>query len=94
MIAPQFTPGPWTPIADDGDWFVVAREQGERIVADVEPTVFSATTIANARLIAAAPELYDALEAVDLARHTGAPHDWERATKLTDAALAKARGEA
>ena len=32
-------------------------------------------------------ELVEALKAVDLARHTDAPEDWERATKLTDAAL-------
>jgi len=31
--------------------------------------------------------LREALEAVELARNTDAPADWERATKLTDAAL-------
>lgn len=39
-------------------------------------------------------QLLEALEAVDLARMSDAPNDWERATNLTDAALRKARGEA
>lgn len=48
---------------------------------------------ANAALIAAAPELLAALQAVDLARHTDAPADWERATALSDAAIRKATGQ-
>lgn len=44
----------------------------------------------HARLIAAAPELLAALQAVDLARTTDAAKDWKRATLLTDAAIAKA----
>lgn len=47
---------------------------------------------ANARLIAAAPDMLAALEAIDLARHTDAPADWQRATDLSDAAIAKALG--
>ena len=38
----------------------------------------------------ATPDLYEARKAVELARHTDAPEDWERATELTDAALSKA----
>lgn len=49
---------------------------------------------ANARLIAAAPELLAALEAIDLARTTDEPRHWQRATELSDVALKKARGEA
>lgn len=37
-------------------------------------------------------ELVEALEAVDTARITDLPKDWLRATRLTDAALAKAKG--
>lgn len=48
--------------------------------------------VANARLIAAAPDMLAALEAMDLARHTDAPADWQRATDLSDAAIAKALG--
>ena len=35
--------------------------------------------------------LVEALRAVELARHTDAEADWQRATRLTDAALAKHR---
>ena len=51
-----------------------------------------AETAANAHLIAAAPELLKALRAVDLARHTDEPDDWQRATDLTASAFAKAEG--
>ena len=63
---------------------------------------------ANARLIAEAPEtaaerdrlkalnaeLLAALKAVNRARLTDASADWQRATDLTDAAIAKAEGGA
>jgi hypothetical protein len=48
---------------------------------------------ANAHLIAAAPDLLKALEAVGLAQHIDNKSNWFRATELTNAALAKARGE-
>ncbi len=47
--------------------------------------------VANARLMAAAPDFEAALIAVEMARLTDAAEDWERATALTDAAFAKAR---
>lgn len=51
------------------------------------------TQFANAGLIAAAPDLVEALQAVDLARLTDLPKDWQRATDLTDAALRRALGK-
>lgn len=48
------------------------------------------TADANSRLISAAPDLLEALLAVDMARHTDAEADWIRATALSDAAITKA----
>lgn len=88
------TPGPWSLIVDDaGDGseiygFDVSAPNGRGIAyydANDDPE-----TEANARLIAAAPELLEALKAVELARMSDEPDDWQRATDLTDAALAKA----
>lgn len=45
---------------------------------------------ATAALAQAAPDMFEALKAIELARHTDAPKDWERATQLSDAALLKA----
>lgn len=49
---------------------------------------------ANARLIAAAPELYEALEHIRELLTAYGPQYIGKAIKLADAALAKARGEA
>lgn len=38
----------------------------------------------------AAPDLLEALMAVEMARHTDATEDWEKATALSDAAIVKA----
>lgn len=45
-------------------------------------------------IMASAPEMLEALQAVEAARITDLPKDWTRATKLTDAAIAKATGAA
>ena len=82
------TKGPWWA---DG-FFVHAGENGP-IVAQMygasDPEIRPCRE-ANARLIAAAPELLEALLAVDFARTTDAEGDWKRATLLTDTAIAKA----
>jgi hypothetical protein len=69
MNAPKFTPGPWRAIAGRGGHGRVLvftdEDEGERfIVAEVsldtdDPT--NAVALADARLIAAAPDLYEAL---------------------------------
>lgn len=93
-----FTPGPWKV---GGEWpQIVAVYAGSLYIAHANTGAGSDwinnvnplgrdVAKANAHLIAAAPELLEALEAVELARNTDEAKDWERATKLTDAALAK-----
>jgi len=46
--------------------------------------------LADVTLRAAAPELLEALMAVEMARHTDAKEDWLKATVLTEAAIVKA----
>jgi hypothetical protein len=98
------TPGPWrveqgTPLVwgncnpDDRSTYgmgypVASMEKPLHWSGSGEPTID--TQEANARLIAAAPDLLAALLAVDLARHTDAEADWEKATRLSDAAISKA----
>jgi len=74
MSATKFTPGPWHPKAakhsTDGeiDWGVGADIDGQRYcIAEAFGRVAYTTKTpaeANARLIAAAPDLYEALRAV------------------------------
>lgn len=47
----------------------------------------------DALAMAAAPAMLEALEAVELARLSDAPEDWQRATDLTATALSLAKGE-
>ena len=49
---------------------------------------------ANAHLIAAAPDLYAALDAVLSALYAAHPQELARRVDIANAALAKARGEA
>lgn len=99
MSAPGTTPGPWR-VDDEHDTDAVsivgrpawkARRfgvDGEWDVCNVEQD--TADSKANARLIAAAPDLYDALEA--LLKQTSAS-ETVAAIYGAHAALAKARGE-
>jgi hypothetical protein len=92
-----FTPGPWTHYGDE----VFAGEHGENVICELR-------SIGNARLIAAAPELYEAAFALREAqkaymdlRGTGASDQKKNergravaeAAAVLDAALAKARGD-
>ena len=84
-----YTPGPWkVEEFRKGSYLVTARNAGtarEGIVAQHVPG------IANARLIAAAPELYEALEnLIDFLFHGKKDRQMILRAK---AALAKARGE-
>lgn len=58
MSAPQFTPGPWSVEENIDGW-----EINDNLDGGVAVTVFndSETEQANAHLIAAAPELYEAI---------------------------------
>jgi hypothetical protein len=101
----KHTPGPWWPVQNSLDrWYVTTYRDHE--TATTKPTRFGATVAhgigdhtekrtsgneeANARLIAAAPDLLDALEA--FLNEADAGHvsvDTDRAAR---AAIAKARG--
>ncbi len=92
-VRAAFTPGPWfveTEQTADGSNLLVIDKENWRTVADCDGGTMGQHSVeqaeANARLIAAAPELYEALGALvdnDYVRH----EDMERAR----AALAKAR---
>lgn len=101
----KFTPGPWRlfngtdVFLDDGD------TSGDHYIADCNMTVAIEYGVlkANAALIAAAPDLYAALDAVvnaggwypsalEIDTHDG--KDGEELEAIARAALAKARGEA
>ena len=91
----KHTPGPWkTGAANGHPWNVLANGSPRLIAqcyhsdtlaaADLE--IDEATTRANARLIAAAPEMYEVLKSLP----TGGLPDWY--SKKVLAALAKAEG--
>ena len=95
------TPGPWKVFLSPNGQRVIGvgdrnaggiTDQGDVSTNDQGVWRSGPEKIANAYLIAAAPDMLAALEAIDLARHTDAPADWQRATDLSDAAIAKALG--
>ena len=94
MSERNWTAGPW--IVSTYDGLIVSIANGtkeEQEIAVCDPNAPSGydldglEEIANAHLIAAAPDLYEALEA---ARELGVDDTQER---IINAALAKARGE-
>jgi hypothetical protein len=80
----QWTQGPWSALHLGRNAWIIECDDG--IVASVEHCS-SAVDKADAHLIAAAPDLYEALEYV---YESG---DGERARAMMKAALAKARGD-
>jgi hypothetical protein len=93
MSAPKFTPGPWKfSIGGTGDFPTWGVHIGPTLL-HLRPGFPMEVMDANARLIAAAPELYAALEgALDcLSSFPGVGSEQARAS--AEAALAKARGE-
>ena len=95
----KHTPGPWIYYADlpstDPNWHIVTTTNKMRVLANVHIEPGNEMDEANARLIAAAPELYDALadtlrilEAVKLSAGLG-PKQVAR-MDVAKAALAKA----
>jgi hypothetical protein len=102
MADTKFTPGPWHHIGEDDDDFVVYA--GDEYVTNVGchsiapvafpdengVVAFDVLTQANARLITAAPDLYEALkDCVEALSYTEAGPRIDAAR----AALAKVRGE-
>lgn len=112
MTAPAFTPGPWLVhstnrlIVKADDAFGDASVKGNKVEADFIPLCllrdptdgFSEDeTLANGFLIAAAPELYEALEETAEALRQcyieKISADGDPRLQRASAALAKARGE-
>jgi hypothetical protein len=105
-VSAGHTPGPWLHDAQD-DWRDICQTTGigRHVIACVTPSVGGVgeeTDRANARLIAAAPELLDALSDLATAMEavlakpgdeTRRPHAAHYA-KLARAAIAKATGNA
>ena len=101
MSAPKHTPGPW--ITDDkqsGDVFRYVMPENGSVLPICRLDVDRFEAEANARLIAAAPELLEALEAMlshtaDLDPMQGfRPEEDFSAVKQARAAIAKATGVA
>jgi len=98
MSETKFTPGPWHWV-DVGSRICIENKSGDDIASVLnyaEPEI----EIADAHLIAAAPELYEAL--IDMFngwQYIRQSHGdlygvgWDRAEDKARAALAKARGE-
>lgn len=108
MTDSKWTKGPWTvlPCGPENEYrsFYIVDPYGARFhhgrfdgIAETGPLVLRPESEANARLIAAAPDLAEALEAL-INCHTGAPWqtvEVQRAAWLKAAeALRKAKGEA
>lgn len=97
MTTTQHTPGPWySKVVAWNTGFKIVDETGASIAAyssaGKRPQAESAS---NALLIAAAPDLLEALKAYQTAVATGIDADpalWSRAALLTEAAIAKAEG--
>ena len=92
----NFTPGPWIYYADlpsqDPDWHIVTTENRLRILANVHIEPGNQVDEATARLIAAAPDLLEALiDAVCALECCG--KDYPAAEKARTA-IAKATGGA
>lgn len=100
-INPQFTPGPWraltTTCEDDLEVFGPGDEEICVCVHPMHSGIGHEQFEANAKLIAAAPEMYAALEAVlesDMAMREEDEGRQSSTLNLVRDCLAKARGEA
>ena len=85
------TPGPWEAIKPDsvGGYRVYTAGKGYTLIATLGYVRDSAQEAANARLIAAAPDLLAAL--IKLSEATD-PIGWDLRMELARAAIAKAEG--
>ena len=86
----KHTPGPWQ-VVDSWNDYMVESQNGEEIIWQDGPHNTPTINKANARLIAAAPDLLDALVMVldDPNALDGRPRTYE----IVCAAIAKAKGE-
>ena len=100
-MSAKHTPGPWTHgwENDSREWAIVTNAAGQIIAnvntesgPDMAPLVSDKMpTDANARLIAAAPELLEALEVVNVHLQIHRGVDADRISAQVRAAIAKAR---
>ena len=96
MSDPKWTPGPWK--WDDTVWDYDREEQAPWLVTERDDARVLWGEVKcsepNAHLIAAAPDLYEALEALVLAQETAGTDGREAdRRRAAIAALKKARGE-
>lgn len=89
MAKTKHTPGPWHTDAGQSFYVFAHGSLMEQAGVNNGPFVCNASTQANARLIAAAPELLDALAALLEDQRDASPPVLAQAR----AAIAKARGE-
>lgn len=93
------TPGPWIVISSDAGLWIEPPNRGEAVICDLVPrqTLYSAEDDANARLIAAAPDLLEALDFyVHICGNTAHSIDRASAQVMYDkgyAAIKKAAGD-
>lgn len=94
MSKAQHTPGPWAALRNSAFWEVRYKAENQNEITDCSPSVAFAwgeseeIAEANSRLIAAAPELLEAL--LDIVRfNTPLPHGL---LEQASAAIAKAEG--
>ena len=84
------TPGPWEWDKSMGTWVKMDGRVGARIIGIGKyPEVSDSEVHANARLIAAAPEM---LEALELMRDARIPEEYAEAIDKARTAIAKAKG--
>lgn len=88
----QHTQGPW--IITNGRCIYGSGDFIKPFVASVEDDHNDAETAANARLIAAAPDLLAALQAIVIGNVYGNPTQWNLAIDRGIAAINKATGDA
>lgn len=99
----KHTPGPWVFYADtpstDPNWHIVTTANRMRVLANVHIEPGNEMDLANARLIAAAPDLLDALQQYGIgftdesaARAEFGDYEVDRELKRR-AAISKAAGE-
>jgi hypothetical protein len=89
MKTAHAAPGPWLVVIDEPDCVSTA---GKKSLIDLRDDEFiDCNTDSNARLIAAAPELLEALEKLIAWDETGDPRS-EVCFSLARAAIAKAKG--
>jgi hypothetical protein len=89
------TPGPWKVVdfsQSENLIFIAENKSNGMCIADINTNEHEGSFLANARLIAAAPDLLEAMRSVAIADRLNIS-EWNAAMRLVDAAIAKANGE-